>query len=71
MVIYQVHAQDVEAGDRGFVSYYFLHDNRHTDRTPEFRINKLTGVIQALQVYDREAINLYRVRETGQVCEHT
>ncbi len=57
----QVSAVDTDDGDNGRVSYGFYYDNNYVSQTPEFSINKYTGIITALRVFDREEKDVYVV----------
>lgn len=63
MLVYDVSARDLDSGVNGIVDYSFIYDGHSTQRTPEFRINKATGVIHAEIVYDRENVNQYVVSD--------
>lgn len=62
MLVYDVSAKDVDSGDNGRVDYSFIYNGEETQETPEFRINRITGVISANIVYDRERVSRYVVR---------
>ncbi|XP_064617342.1 cadherin-87A-like [Liolophura sinensis] len=60
MIVYDVEAKDDDTGVNSIVDYSFetaLGDN--VTRTPEFRINPITGVIRAERVFDREERDRY------------
>ncbi|XP_074648131.1 cadherin-87A-like isoform X2 [Tubulanus polymorphus] len=59
MLIYQVLAIDDDEGPSGQITYGFMYGDTFVSATPEFRINPITGVIRAEQVYDREFIDTY------------
>ncbi|KAL4240786.1 Protocadherin-16 [Mactra antiquata] len=59
MLVYDVSARDVDTGDNGVVDYSFIYDGETTQSTPEFNINRVTGVIHAEIVYDRELVDRY------------
>lgn len=61
MLVYDVHAEDGDKGSNGIIDYGFYYDGQYTNRTPEFRMNRVTGVIRAEIVYDREAVDRYTV----------
>lgn len=62
MLIYDVSARDEDSGENGRVDYSFIYNGEETQETPEFRINRITGVISANIVYDRERVSRYVVR---------
>ena len=62
MFVYQVKAQDPDQGPSGLVSYSFLVDSATTQKTDDFMINSVTGVIRAERVFDREEKDMYNVR---------
>ncbi|XP_053380396.1 cadherin EGF LAG seven-pass G-type receptor 2-like [Mercenaria mercenaria] len=59
MLVYDISARDDDTGVNGIVDYSFIYNGDTTQRTPDFRINKYTGVIHAEIVYDREKIDKY------------
>lgn len=62
MYVYQVKAQDPDQGPSGLMTYSFLVDKTITQKTADFMINPVTGVIRAETVFDREQKDLYNVR---------
>jgi len=61
MLIYDVLARDGDTGNNGIVDYSFIYNGEQTQETPEFKINRVTGVISANIVYDRERVPRYVV----------
>ena len=61
MLVYDVSAKDQDFGKNGIVDYSFIYNGEDTQNTPEFNINRVTGVISAEIVYDRERVNRYVV----------
>lgn len=61
MLVYDISARDEDSGVNGVVDYSFIYNGETLQATPEFKINKLTGVIQAEIVYDREKVDKYVV----------
>lgn len=61
MLVYDVSAKDEDFGKNGIVDYSFIYNGVETQTTPEFNINRVTGVISAEIVYDRERVNRYVV----------
>lgn len=59
MIVYDVHAEDVDRGDNGVIDYYFYVNGNNIDHTDEFYINPITGVITARVVLDREQRSRY------------
>ncbi|KAL8591922.1 hypothetical protein ACOMHN_039975 [Nucella lapillus] len=59
MLVYDCLATDEDTGKAGIVDYYFNYKGFLNSTTPEFRINKVTGVISATVVYDREQVPSY------------
>ncbi|BFZ17793.1 hypothetical protein BsWGS_20832 [Bradybaena similaris] len=59
MLVYAAKALDDDPGANGVVDYYFLVNNQNISATPEFRINRVTGVIRAEVVFDREQRDQY------------
>ncbi|KAL1434560.1 hypothetical protein MTO96_011649 [Rhipicephalus appendiculatus] len=53
-IIMTVEATDKDHGDNGRISYYFKVGDRNVAETDEFRIDEVTGEIQAKVVLDRE-----------------
>lgn len=62
MLVYDVSARDDDFGDNGLVDYSFIYNGEDVQETPEFVINRVTGVISANIVYDRERVSRYVVR---------
>ncbi|XP_060576432.1 cadherin-87A-like isoform X2 [Ruditapes philippinarum] len=69
MLVYDVSARDEDSGVNGLVDYSFIYNGIDTQATPDFKINKVTGVIQAEIVYDREKVDKYvlllKARDNG------
>lgn len=61
MYVYQVKAQDPDQGPSGLMTYSFLVDKTITQKTADFMINPVTGVIRAETVFDREQKDLYNL----------
>lgn len=59
--MYHVHARDDDSGDNGKVDYGLYYNGELTQKTPEFMINKITGVLRAEREYDREETEIYTV----------
>ncbi|XP_050390915.1 cadherin-87A [Patella vulgata] len=59
MFIYDCHAEDDDDGPSGVIDYGFMHGGVFTNQTKEFHINRVTGVIRAEIVYDREQVDRY------------
>lgn len=53
-IIMTVEALDKDQGDNGRISYYFKVGDRNVAETDEFRIDEVTGEIQAKVLLDRE-----------------
>lgn len=70
MFVYDVSAVDDDSGLNGVVDYYFVHVGEQRAATDEFLINRVTGVIQAEIIYDREKRDKYvlllKARDRGQ-----
>ncbi|XP_052765608.1 cadherin-87A-like isoform X2 [Mya arenaria] len=59
MLIYDVLARDEDTGNNGIVDYSFIYNGETVQETPEFKINRVTGVISANITYDRERVPRY------------
>ncbi|KAK6187126.1 hypothetical protein SNE40_005218 [Patella caerulea] len=59
MFVYDCHAEDGDDGPSGIIDYGFMHGGIFTNQTKEFHINRVTGVIRAEIVYDREQVDRY------------
>ncbi|XP_012934695.1 cadherin-87A isoform X2 [Aplysia californica] len=59
MLVYDAKAKDENKGPNGIVNYYFIHNSNLVSNTSEFRINRVTGVIRAEVIFDREKVDRY------------
>ncbi len=59
--VVQVNAIDTDPGPNGYVNYYFKVNGTVVSETPEFRINRITGVITAKIAFDAEKRRRYTV----------
>ncbi|GFR67788.1 cadherin-87A, partial [Elysia marginata] len=59
MLVYSAKATDDNVGENGVIDYYILDKDELKDRTAEFRINRVTGVIRAEVEFDREEKDTY------------
>jgi len=59
MLVYDAKAEDDDTGQNGKIDYFFIYEGQTTDRTPEFRINRVTGMIRAQVIFDRERVPRY------------
>ncbi|XP_067670802.1 cadherin-87A-like [Haliotis asinina] len=59
LLVFDAHAEDNNSGRNGIVEYYFQDGNATVSNTGEFSINRVTGVIRAEIVYDRETVDRY------------
>ncbi|KAH9361521.1 hypothetical protein HPB48_001377 [Haemaphysalis longicornis] len=60
-IIMTVEALDKDQGDNGRISYYFKVGDRNVAETDEFRIDEVTGEIQAKVLLDRETRPRYEL----------
>lgn len=61
MLVYKCKAADPNPQDAGILDYFFLIKDQLVSATNEFRINRVTCVIRAEVVFDREAVSSYVV----------
>ncbi|XP_052263419.1 protocadherin Fat 4-like isoform X2 [Dreissena polymorpha] len=70
MLIYDVSARDEDTGNNGIVDYSFMYNGVQTQETPDFKINRVTGMISANRTYDRETqpryVLLLKARDRGE-----
>ncbi|XP_025090736.1 cadherin-87A-like isoform X2 [Pomacea canaliculata] len=59
MLVYKCKAADPNPQDAGILDYFFLIKDQLVSATNEFRINRVTCVIRAEVVFDREAVSSY------------
>ncbi|XP_046569688.1 cadherin-87A-like isoform X3 [Haliotis rubra] len=59
LLVFDAHADDNNSGRNGIVEYYFQDGSAIVSNTGEFSINRVTGVIRAEIVYDRETVDRY------------
>ncbi|XP_071106139.1 cadherin-87A-like [Haliotis cracherodii] len=59
MLVFDANADDNNSGRNGIVEYYFQDGNTTVSNTGEFSINRVTGVIRAEIIYDRETVERY------------
>ncbi|CAL1530727.1 unnamed protein product [Lymnaea stagnalis] len=60
MLVYASKANDTDVGPNGIVDYYFLaNGGMLVSNTSEFNMNRVTGVIRAEVVFDREQVPSY------------